>query len=810
MFMVMFLAVALGSFLITSCDSPTNGDPGASGAPGSTYLNGVVSARDLEDAFNNNAVVRLQSGVTTVEGVVPAGRTLRVISNPAILAASSLEVKGTLEIIAGGSLDASYVTATAGYLKGSGSIIGAGGITLPYLGPAGALPEGGIHYDSANISAVKSAGSYRNSSSTAIGNALDNTGVSSIFALSDGPDELTARNITGLTYTAVPADKELTLTGAGNDVAVNLNIANGGTLIVAEGATLATNASGITITANDTTSNITINGTLDLGNAGDSVAGKVTNNGTISTITTTSATLVALVALPGTGEISSSGVVPLGAVAALSQDLVIEAGTITTHAIAAPFTGSKTITIEENGTLSLNAANTSIGATVVNEGTVATATTAPGFLHTIMDEIGGAVTSSGNVTGAGAITVPVGTVLTQITENWAGYTGPLTVNGEATFNAATFAALTSLTVAEGAALTADAATFALVTSLTLGEGVELDVPAATFAAIENLTLGEGVELTAVLASFDELESLSGAGELTVGSAVSATQAALIINSALHEATLASTAITGALTIPEDTIRTLTGVAVPDNTVTVNGTLIVGTSLDLKNTLTIGTNGRFALVGRVTLNHADAEIVSGTYEITPEGTETTGTLAGSNGAVVFESDAISGYDEADPLTDSAAILTFGTKDSELTITNDTTLKAVILDVAAKGIINVEEGKKLTLDLGPESGDYVASGGIFTVAVAGGTAGGAVKANAYTPKDGSGAFADADALADAKVLKLAADAGTDFGVGDLGAGATPGESDPAAGVITGGEAGGTTIDAADTFTVNAQNAIAATGV
>jgi hypothetical protein len=787
MFMVMFLAVALGSFLITSCDSPTNGDPGAAGAPGSTYLTGAVSARDLEDAFNNNAVVRLQSAVSTVEGVVPAGRTLRVISNPAILNTSSLEVNGTLEIIEGASLDASYVTGVAGYLKGTGSIIGAGGITLPYLGPNGAVPEGGIHYDSANIIAVKSAGSYRNTSSTVIGSALDNAGVSAIFLLSDGPDELTARNITALTYTAVPAEKELTLTGTGNTITTGLDISSGGTLVIAKDAVLATGANTVTVAAE----------------------ANITNNGTISTAVTGAAPLITLLKLPGDGKISSGGSVTLDAAVALTQDFVITAGTITTDDAEAPFSGQKTITIESGATLALDADNTSIGSKVVNGGTITTATTSAAALNSILTA-GGAITSSAVVNlGSAGVTVPKGTALTASGNVTAG-AGPLVIEGAASFtgSGATLAALTSLTVAEDATLTAAYADFAALENLNLGKDVKLTVPAATFVALESLTLGEGVELTAASAVFTAItssSSITGAGKLTVG-AIASAKALLIINSALHEATLGSTTITGALNIPQGTIRTLSGAAAPSSTIAVNGTLIVGNSLALVDTLTIGTNGGFALAGgTVTLAHANAKIAGGSaYEITPDGT--TGTLTGDNGVVVFESNAISGYDNEGPLADSAATLAFGVTDSELTIKADTTLNAVILDVAAKGVITVEEGKKLTLGLGADA-NHISSGGIFTVAVATGTAGGAVKANAVTPKDSSGEIGDADALAGAKVLKLAADAGATFDAGDLAAGATPGTSDPAAGVITGAD-GDTTIDAADTFEVGAQNAITVT--
>jgi hypothetical protein len=120
--------------------------------------------------------------------------------------------------------------------------------------------------------------------------------------------------------------------------------------------------------------------------------------------------------------------------------------------------------------------------------------------------------------------------------------------------------------------------------------------------------------------------------------------------------------------------------------------------------------------------------------------------------------------------------------------------VILDVSAAGKITVGQSKVLTVKHSAKA-DGIGSAGIFTLAVTGG----AVKANAVTPKNSSGAIADASALAAAKVLKLAANAGEAFGTGDLGAGAVPGTDNPANGTITGGET--TAIDKKDTFAVAA---------
>ena len=207
----------------------------------------------------------------------------------------SLEVTGSVEVYLGATLDASY-TGSAGYLKGSAArVMGTGTVSLPYLGTGGSLPEGGS-YTTAEVAAVRAAGWYI--TFAAAGSALDTTGVEAIFKLEGGPDALTVGGITGLTAAAVPEGKTLTLTGAENTVVANTTVA--GTLIVAEDAKLAIGGSGIEIKAS-TAGNITINGTLDLTNAGDTVAGKLTNNGTVKTKATAAATQKSLLMLPGDG-----------------------------------------------------------------------------------------------------------------------------------------------------------------------------------------------------------------------------------------------------------------------------------------------------------------------------------------------------------------------------------------------------------------------------------------------------------------------------------------------------------------------------
>jgi hypothetical protein len=249
-----------------------------------------------------------------------------------------------------------------------------------------------------------------------------------------------------------------------------------------------------------------------------------------------------------------------------------------------------------------------------------------------------------------------------------------------------------------------------------------------------------------------------------------------------------------LTIPADVTVSSAGALTISAATTVDGTLIAKAVVSLSGTLAIGTDGSFALDTGVAVTFADTgEITAPTYGITAESGDSTGTItAGVAGtAVVFTSDAIIGADAtyeslAAKATDptSAATLTFGDADSELTISGATTVTGVILDVSAKGKITVEASQTLTLGLG-DGTNGVASGGIFTktdalISIT------AVKANGV---EATVALAT-DTAAGLASATIAA-TGTNTAVE---------AATPAAGVIT----GAITIDIEDEFTV-ASNAI-----
>jgi hypothetical protein len=91
------------------------GPGGPAGPAGDIYLSGNVTADDLEVAFAKNETVILQTATGSVDGVVPAGRTLIVVGKTTrVTANATLNVIGTLTIWDGGILNASGIAATSG------------------------------------------------------------------------------------------------------------------------------------------------------------------------------------------------------------------------------------------------------------------------------------------------------------------------------------------------------------------------------------------------------------------------------------------------------------------------------------------------------------------------------------------------------------------------------------------------------------------------------------------------------------------------------------------------------------------------
>jgi hypothetical protein len=109
----MLLAIGAGSFLITGCDSPTDGDRGANGAPGTIYLAGTYTSEAIQNAIDTWAPL-VFAGVTQSDGdavIIPAGRNVELIGSPAY----SANANGTLAIEARSSITGN------GQLRGGGT-----------------------------------------------------------------------------------------------------------------------------------------------------------------------------------------------------------------------------------------------------------------------------------------------------------------------------------------------------------------------------------------------------------------------------------------------------------------------------------------------------------------------------------------------------------------------------------------------------------------------------------------------------------------------------------------------------------------
>jgi hypothetical protein len=808
-------------FLACPTDAGDVGDRGPQGAQGEntiTLSSASVNAATLAQAFTGRNVVVLDSNVNNVEGVVPAESRLEVWGTTAVAGGKELEILagGSVKVLSGATLDGS-----AASIKGApNSVSGAGTLALLYSN-ATAEAAGYLTYKTVSFTGTK-----------AVGGLLTEASITAIFNDPEGPDELTVNNLT-VTAGAIPSGKTLTIAGAGS-VAANLLLTGRGKLIVKENATLTVAANNLTITGN-ATDGIVVNGTLTLVAAvtGLTLAGVVDlADATLDASLVSGAvtlTFPAATVAAGIGAIELNSTYDLSLAGTALTGLTV--GSITSEGAGVKSSVVKTFTVK--GT------SHSVGLATAADTFIVKSLAENTFTLKGATTIGSALTIAGDAKIAGSITVAstnfalttanlgklaanssvtytdavAGTAASLVIPEYIAVTGTaatlsaitgLTVDGTLTVgNDATFGDVEALSV-KGSLTAGSGATFAKAVTvtvdgtLTAGNGATF-AKATTITVNGDLTVGTGLTLAEATAA-----NITGSGSITAGAVTTATAVTKLIGSGVETVTLAVAAYTGAFTVPANTTRIFSANFAPDAGITVNGTLVLAGNLTLLNNAAIGTDGALALVSgkAITLGDASAKITGGSaYEIVYGGTAGgTLTAGGTDTAVVFKATAIEGYNDenlslAEATTpDSAATLAFGVQDAVLTVKVATSLKGVILDVSSKGKITVADGATLTLALGAGD-DHVGSGGIFTAAIASGTAGGAVKANAFKPKASDGALANAGEVGEAKVEKaVTAAAAGDLGTGDAAV-------EPAPGVITGAATTGTTIDAADTFTVTA---------
>ena len=115
-----FAAVTCAALFLVGCESPTNGDAGAAGAPGTIYLSGSQTTAGIQDAIDSGAplvfagVAQYDNGTVTI----PAGRGVKLVGDDAYTVADN----AAAFLILG---DASSVTGTGGIdAQSNGNVIG--------------------------------------------------------------------------------------------------------------------------------------------------------------------------------------------------------------------------------------------------------------------------------------------------------------------------------------------------------------------------------------------------------------------------------------------------------------------------------------------------------------------------------------------------------------------------------------------------------------------------------------------------------------------------------------------------------------
>jgi hypothetical protein len=466
-------------FALTGCEGPVGpaGDPGKDGDDGKPGKSGYdgnpaglfysgpnVSDEDLAAAFAKGAVVVLGSGVESVYGVVPAGKTLEVLGiGTEIKGGETLAVNdGTLDVSGEAILVASAVVSFppesgvgALTVSGSAKIVGDGAIVLPYV--LGGEFTAGLHFNSPELKTASSPFRYpgavfQNDRTQVYPKPSYISDVPRRLAASDLPNiflveqtgDLTVYNLPFLEDDHISPNRKLTLKGTENTLnSGDFGLGGGAILVVAERAVL--NSEGSSITVKEA-AKIYNEGTIELGQTGrvklPVVAGAgaggdgsaFENNGTItfSPANNNDDWVKNVVGLWGSGTVvlTPQNGFELKRVA-IRQNVTINAnnGNSAANTITfkddsdndkGPFNGvepGKIITIGKGVTLSLHRDSRSIGAKVVNNGTLITPTiNTPEVLEYFWYEMDykGKVEASGNLAliGKQDLVIPEGIELT--------------------------------------------------------------------------------------------------------------------------------------------------------------------------------------------------------------------------------------------------------------------------------------------------------------------------------------------------------------------------------------------------------------
>ncbi|MDR1468347.1 MAG: hypothetical protein LBT00_03535 [Spirochaetaceae bacterium] len=408
------------SLFLAGCGDPETGPAGTSGSSGNpgypVVSSGALGNTQWDQLFIGNDKVRLITGVSSITGTIPAGKTLEVAGTVPVADTSTLTVKGTVHILETGSVtsgSSTNIELDGGSLKVDGSVFGAGG-----LFPGGNSLAAGVSFGAKGF---LDAGS---------GNAA---AVNMAFSLGVPRVQTTATTVLD-DLTALPdwtAGKTL-ITGGAITPSGNLNLAAvAGNLVIASTLTLDNSE---VLTAS-TGGNVTVSetGGIVLGSAGASLAGKIKVYGGIGTNS------VLTTAIPATVDLSEGTIGSTADTASFkfpAEDVTIGSIALTTNSIT--ITGATGLTVVD--TISNSAAKTlTLPAGTVTVKRIAThasnALTIAGAAGTIVRPA--LVTGSG---GTGSLAVGANVVLNGDIS----LVNTITLNGLANLGANAAAQLTQL------------------------------------------------------------------------------------------------------------------------------------------------------------------------------------------------------------------------------------------------------------------------------------------------------------------------------------------------------------------------------
>jgi hypothetical protein len=304
-------ALLVSLMLVTACTNPTNGEPGPAGPAGPSGPSGgagekgdqgdpgdegttlpsipggngpagypVISVTtaldddDWDELFIGNDKVRLITGAGTIEGTIPAGKTLEIAGTVAIAAGTppnpTLIVEGTVQILDTGSL-----TAT-----------GANSRYTVNAAAGGRLQIDGTIYLSDDLfdgSGGYAAGVIKSPQGKVSGGAALAATVNDAFAVLDSiewaPVTLDAADLTALDRWTAASGKQLVLNGTTALGTGTFTVTGMGPLDITGALTIGNHT--LTIAAGTGAVTVAPTGKIVLNNAGSTLAGAIDVNGII-------------------------------------------------------------------------------------------------------------------------------------------------------------------------------------------------------------------------------------------------------------------------------------------------------------------------------------------------------------------------------------------------------------------------------------------------------------------------------------------------------------------------------------------------